>query len=106
ERRGGHAPLKVRRAVVLEDVAAPDERTGSRVQTAELTRGSEGIDAALVIGRRRARAIATHRFGKLGIPTVGPQFAACRNVVGRGDLLVAPLFDGERAAVRHDERSV
>ena len=77
-----------------------------RVQAAQLAERAEHVDPAIVIGRRRARAVAAHRLDELAVPAVGPQLAAGFDVVRRRHFLAAPLLDREGAAVGHDERGV
>ena len=101
-----HAPLEVGRAIVFEDVAAPDDLAARRVQTSQFAERAERVDAAVVIGRRRARSVAAHRLHELAFPHIGPQFAAGLDVVRGHDLFAAPLLDGEGAAAGHDERGV
>ena len=58
ERGRRHAPGEVRRAAVGQDVAAPDERAGGRIEASQLAERAKGIDAPLVVRRRSPRTVA------------------------------------------------
>ncbi len=68
--------------------------------------GSHGVYAAVVIGGRGARAVATHRLLEEGRVAVVPDFLAGFHVIGGDELFVAPLLDGVGAAFTEDETGV
>ena len=62
--------------ILGQDVPPPHERARRRIEHAQLAFGAERVDAPFVIGRRRSRAVATHRLLEARLPAVGPELAA------------------------------
>lgn len=106
ERRSPHAPIKIARAGVLENVRAPQRSACGGVERAELARGTERVQLAVMPGRRRARTDAAVVLPERGAPRVGPQLAAGQHVVSGGDFVMPALLDGEGVPTCDDERRV
>src|SRR5262245_1613019 len=106
ERRARHSPLKVFRPVLTQNIPGPQPFPGFAVQTPELAFGSASVEAAIAPARRRSWTVAAHRFLEERIPSVGPKLAAIRQIVCCHDLLISTLLDGERPAMRDDERGI